>query len=144
VLRGTHCGQTMLKPPRSLLLLLICYLLPLTADFPIEVKNDGISCQVGRRKLRKVPDLQKDCYAALSLVPNTGIEVDPQSMSLSDLKSGSEKLFSLRLTGNNTYRITDDKIRFPAEFMSGICLVEVYDKLKYKPGNQALFNYIYV
>jgi hypothetical protein len=131
-----HWKQTMFEVLRLMLLLLAC----LTATLTVEVEDKGTTCPDERRTLQNIPDLKRDCYAALSLVPNTTIEADPQDMAMNQ---GSLPLLSLRLIGKETYRINGDKIRLPALFMSGNCLITVSGDVKDKPGNQALFSHIY-
>jgi hypothetical protein len=136
----------MLEAPGLLLLLLACFLYPLSAK--IAFQDYAPHCY--RPKLLNISNLQRDCSAALSLVPNTGFEVDPDDMEKTnnmvkmDLKPGSDKLFSLQLVGKNTHRINGDKVRLPAVFYSGVCLVQVFMYLPDNNLNTALFQHMYV
>ena len=111
----------MFIPLNLLLLLLACYMHPLAAK--VTVSDLGMECCRG--PLNVSEELLRDCYAALSLVPNTNISIDPHYMNIHHPGPGSQKPISLELTGNDTYKINGDKVRVPAVFSSGICLVHV-------------------
>jgi hypothetical protein len=133
----------MLKVLRLLLLFLACYLLSLTAEDTVEVADEGPQCRTGNRRLSNIQSFRRDCYAALSLIPNTGLELDPDETAKAHSEPGSDKRISLRLVGNKTHRINGDMVRLPAVFMSGDCLILVEAKFKDRPENQVLFSHMY-
>jgi hypothetical protein len=136
----------MFGTPRSIWLI-ACSLYPWIAS--VKVRDSVTECShlslsgVGRRLL-DVQKLRHDCYAALSIMPNTGVDVDPNETANNALKPDPEKLFNLRLTGKDTYRINGDKIRLPAVFASGDCAIEVRSEGEYSTSQKtALFQHIY-
>jgi hypothetical protein len=77
-------------------------------------------------------------------MPNTGVDVDPNAMATNASKPDPKKLFSLRLTGKDMYRIYGDKIQLPAMFASGDCLIQVRNSGEYTTSQKtALFQHIY-
>jgi hypothetical protein len=127
---------------RLISLLFAYYLLSLTAE-DVEVTNEYAHCKIGTRMLSNVQNLGQDCYAALRLAPNPGIELDPHEMERNRFAPGPDKPISLRLVGNKTHRIDGDLVRLPAAFMSGNCIIVVNTNIMDKPENQALFNHMY-
>jgi hypothetical protein len=132
--------------PRSVLLIAF-FLHPLIAKVTLQI--DGPHCtEPGAFNMHRgplnIPGLRHDCYAALNIMPNTGVDGDAQDMTRNSHRRGSQDPFSVRLTGQGTYRINNDTIRFPAIFTSGDCAVFV------QPGGQyasyqktALFHHVY-
>jgi hypothetical protein len=138
--------MTMSGITRSILLI-ACYLSPLIATVILEHAYTDcfrpIEFAPGRKPLN-IQSLRHDCYAALSIMPNTGVEVDPNDMAKNALKPDSQKLFSLRLTGNDTYSVNGDKIRLPAIFASGDCFIRVtIDGGRIQSRGAVLFQHIY-
>jgi hypothetical protein len=117
----------MLELLRLLLLLLAYHLHTLTAT--VTWKLSGPNCYLP--EMFNNSNLRRDCFAAMSLAHNTGLAVDPDDTEKSKdtanlgLNHSSENLFSLRLIGKDTCRINGDKIRLPAVFYSGDCLVNI-------------------
>jgi hypothetical protein len=116
-------------------------LLSLTAEETVEMADERSRCRTGNRKLSNIHNLQRDCYAALSLVPYTGLELDPDETAKAH--PDSDKNISLRLVGNKIHRINGDRVRLPALFMSGDCLIQVRGRFTDKPENQVLFSHMY-
>jgi hypothetical protein len=134
----------MFKVPKLLLLLLVCYSRPLTAIVTI-LPDHGPECFLPQLlSISNIPNIRRDCLAALSLVPRTGLEVDPHDMVKQSHNPGNKKLFSLRISGKDAYRINKDKISLPATFFSGDCFVQVH--LYGSDGSKitALFQHMYL
>jgi hypothetical protein len=104
----------------NVLLVLLCYhILSLNAQaIDNLIINESNGCyQPGYKVLPK--EQLMDCYAAMDLIPHTGIMPAP------DLMLSSAPRFALELTGRDTYKINGDKIRFPAAFLAGRCIIMI-------------------
>jgi hypothetical protein len=135
----------------SLVLHLVHHLLPLAAM--VGVRNWHSNMQwyevdghiVSNETLR-------NCYTALSLMPHTGLEVDPDYITVNRQAPDSKRPISVKLVGK--YNINGDRIRFPAAFHSGNCSIIVRTRLGgtlhpqyvYKPArfSPALLQHVYI